>query len=176
MKYNQLDRLIDFQPGRRLVGERTLLADEEYLKDHFPRFPVMPGVMMLEALHQAAVWLIRMTPGLDSPLVLVREIRNVKFGDFLSPGETLTIEAEVFKTDLPLTTVKAVARKGEKVTVAARLILESCSSGDPEHFDTDAELIQLARAQFFELYGDCPAVAALKQPGENLSLNLTPSP
>lgn len=166
MKYRQLDRITVLEPGQRLVGERTLAADEEYLRDHFPRFPVMPGVMMLEALHQASVWLIRMSPGFDHALVLLREVRNVKFGDFLSPGETLAIEAEIFKTDGPMTTIKAVARKGDRVTVSARLILESCSSGDPAHLDNDSELKRVAREQFFDLYGDCPAVAACMRPDE----------
>lgn len=169
MKYCQLDRITLLEPGKKLVGERTLMADEEYLLDHFPRFPVMPGVMMLEALHQASVWLVRMTPGFQQGLVLLREVRNVKFGDFLSPGETLTVESEVFKIDGDLTTVKAVARKGDRVTVAARLILESCSSGDPEHLDTDAELKRAAEAQFFELYRDCPAVMSLRQPSQDPS-------
>lgn len=163
MKYCQLNRITLLEPGKKLVGERTLVADEEYLLDHFPRFPVMPGVMMLEALHQASVWLIRMTPGFNQPLVLLREVRNVKFGDFLSPGETLTVEAEIFKTEDAFTTIKAVARKGDRVTVAARLILESCSSGDPEYLDTDIDLKRIAEAQFFELYRDCPAVMALPQ-------------
>ena len=174
MKYSQLDRISLLEPGHRLVGERTFGADEEDLGDHVPRFPVMPGVMMLEALHQASVWLIRTTPGFDEALVLLREVRNVKFGDFLSPGETLTVEAEIFKVDGATTTVKAVARKGDRITVAARLILESCSSGDPDHLDTDSELKRLADEQFFQLYGDCPCVAALKQPGENAAPTTTP--
>jgi len=48
MKYRQLDRITSLDPGKRLTAERTLHKDEEYLRDHFPCFPVMPGVMMLE--------------------------------------------------------------------------------------------------------------------------------
>ena len=75
MKYCQIDQITSLQPGKKLTGQRTLRADEEYLLDHFPRFPVMPGVMMLEALHQAAIWLIRSGDDFRSPLVLLREAK-----------------------------------------------------------------------------------------------------
>ena len=97
MKFRQLDRIISLEPGKRILAHRTLRADEECLKDHFPRFPVMPGVMMLKALHQAAVWMIRTGDDFSSPLVLLREVRNVKFGDFLSPDQTLKVSAETIK-------------------------------------------------------------------------------
>lgn len=166
MKYRQLDRITSLEPGRKLVAERTLGAEEEYLRDHFPRFPVMPGVMMLEALHQAGIWLIRMSPGFDAALVLLREARNVRFGDFLSPGETLVVEAEILKSEGPMTTIKAAAMKGDRTTVSARLIFESCSGGDAEHLGTDADIRRNAREQFFQLYGDHPAAAAVRRPDD----------
>jgi len=175
MKYRQLDRILVLEPGKRLVAERTLSADEEYLRDHFPRFPVMPGVMMLEALHQAGVWLVRMDDDFDAALVLLREAKNVRFGDFLGPGETLTVEAEVFKREGTLTTVKAAARKGDRNTVSARLVFESCSSGDPEHLGTDADIHRLAREQFFQLYGDSPVVAAIRRPTDGDTPTMNPS-
>ncbi len=111
MRYSQLDRLISLEPGKRLVATRTLRAEEEYLKDHFPNFPVMPGVMMLEALHQAAIWMIRTGEEFASPLVMLKEARNVKFGDFLSPNETLEVTAELVKQEGNVYTVKASADK-----------------------------------------------------------------
>lgn len=154
MKYRQIDQITSIQPGASLTATRTLRADEEYLADHFPRFPVMPGVMMLEALHQASVWLLRVSDGFESPLVLLRDVRNVKFGDFLSPGETLQITAEIHKEDGNMTTIKANAQKDGRVTVSARLLLERCSTGDPERLGTDEDLCRLAKIQFQELFGD----------------------
>ena len=73
MRFVLIVRILDVQPGRsRLVGNNTFTSPtpslhavknlslaEEYLSDHFPGFPVMPGVLMLEALTQAGAWLIR---------------------------------------------------------------------------------------------------------------------
>ena len=153
MKYRQIDRITSIEPGKRLTAERTLRAEEEYLKDHFPRFPVMPGVMMLEALHQAAVWLVRSDDEFQTPLVLLRETRSVKFGDFLAPDETLQITVEMVKRAGMKTTVKASATKQGRVTVSARLILERCWTGDPEHFGTDAKVLESTKQQFQQLTG-----------------------
>ncbi len=153
MRYSQLDRLISLEPGKKLVASRTLRADEEYLQDHFPNFPVMPGVMMLEALHQAAIWMIRTGEQFASPLVMLREARSVKFGDFLSPDDTLEITAELVKQEGNLYTVKASAEKNGRTTVSARLILETRSTGSPERLGTD-ELVRSKAQQTFErLFG-----------------------
>ncbi len=154
MRYNQLDEILELVPGKRLVGRRTLREGEDYLQDHFPRFPVMPGVMMLEALHQAAVWMVWTGDGFQSPTLLLREARGVKFGDFLSPGETLEITAQWVKQEGTTVTVKAVAEKDGKTTVSARLIVEKCSTGDPPRLGTDEIVRQLARKKFVELFGD----------------------
>jgi 3-hydroxyacyl-[acyl-carrier-protein] dehydratase len=154
MKYRQIDRITSLEPGQKLTAERTLCAEEEYLKDHFPRFPVMPGVMMLEALHQAAVWLVKSGDRFESPLVLLREVRSVKFGDFLAPGDTLQVIAETVKESGNLVTVKATATKEGRTTVSARLILEKTVTGDPEHLGTDADVRERSENQFNELFGD----------------------
>ncbi|OYP39098.1 3-hydroxyacyl-ACP dehydratase FabZ family protein [Rhodopirellula sp. MGV] len=154
MKYRQLDRILTLVPGKQIVAERTLRGDEEYLKDHFPRFPVMPGVMMLEALHQAAVWMIRSGDDFQTPIVLLRETRNVKFGDFLAPDQTLTVTAEVIKEADGVFTVKATGQKGDRTTVTARLILERSGSNEPPEVGTDEDVKKRVRKQFTKLFGD----------------------
>lgn len=157
MRYSQLHEIVELEPGNRLVARRTLDASEDYLLDHFPRFPVMPGVMMLEALYQASMWMLRTGDDFAYPHVFLREAKNVKFGDFLSPGETLEITAEKFKEDGPLVTVKAQATKGDKVTVSARLVLER-SSSDASIDNNDADSMRMIRQQFHGMFGDQAAV------------------
>jgi 3-hydroxyacyl-[acyl-carrier-protein] dehydratase len=153
MKYNQLDRIIELVPGERLVAERTLRAEEEYLADHFPKFPVMPGVMMLEALHQAAIWMVRSGGDFNDPLVLLKEVRGVKFGDFLCPGETLRVKVQRTKEEGSLVSVKASGEKAGRTTVLARLVLEKCSTGTRNSAETDGILRNLSRVRFEELFG-----------------------
>lgn len=154
MKYCQIDEITSLEPGKKLVATRKLRAEEDYLLDHFPRFPVMPGVMMLEALHQAAIWMIRTGDDFQSPMVLLKEARSVKFGDFLSPGETLQITVEAIKQQGNRTTVKATGQKEGRVTVSARLIMEQSDSGDPDRLGTDNEIRTRSKAQFKKLFGE----------------------
>ncbi len=123
MRFRQLDHVQSIVPWERIVAVRTLRADEDYLRDHFPLFPVMPGVLMLEALYQAACWLVRVSDNFQSPLVVLEEVRNAKFADFVQPGQSLEVLAEVIKRDGDVVTVKASGSKGESVAVSAKLTL-----------------------------------------------------
>ena len=59
MKFHLVDRIESLVPGKRIVTTKALSLAEEYLADHFPAFPVLPGVMMIEAMVQSAAWLVR---------------------------------------------------------------------------------------------------------------------
>ncbi len=130
LRFNQIDQITLLEPGKRIEAQRTLLASEDYLADHFPRFPVMPGVLMLEALYQAAAILVRATEQYRSGLVLLREAKNVKFADFMQPGDTLTIEAEIIKQEDSRYLLKASGRKGDSTAVSGRLVLDCQSNAD----------------------------------------------
>lgn len=93
MKFVLVDRICELEPGRRIVTQKTVTLAEEYLADHFPRFPVLPGVLMLEAMVQTAAWLVRASLEFGPSLVLLKEARNVTYKSFVVPGQTLTIEA-----------------------------------------------------------------------------------
>jgi 3-hydroxyacyl-[acyl-carrier-protein] dehydratase len=125
-----LDRIVELEPGARIVGERNLTGREDYLADHFPLFPVMPGVLMLEAMFQVASWLIRVTDQFEHPLVILREARNIKYSDFVVPGQTLVVSAEIVKRDGLVTTLKAQGMVNGNVAVGGRLVLESLHLND----------------------------------------------
>lgn len=139
MRFCLLDRITQIEPGARITAIKQLRADEDYLADHFPRFPVMPGVLMLETMFQASMWLVRQSEGFENAIVLLKEARNVKYSDFVQPGQTLEVTAEILKQDERLTTLKAQGTVDGKVAVNARLILERFNLADrhPTRANTD---------------------------------------
>lgn len=92
MKFSLIDRVLELDRGRRIVAVKAVSLAEEYLADHFPTFPVLPGVLMLEAMAQAGAWLVREAQGFAELLILLREARNVTYKSFVRPGQVLRLE------------------------------------------------------------------------------------
>jgi 3-hydroxyacyl-[acyl-carrier-protein] dehydratase len=103
MQFSLIDRILELEEGSRIKAVKTLSLAEEYLKDHFPRFPCMPGVLMIESMFQAAAWLIRKSENFANSMVVLKEIRNVKCADFLVPGQSLIVTVEILKQDESIT-------------------------------------------------------------------------
>ena len=143
MRFCQLDQITLFEPGVRIEARRRLRADEDYLRDHFPRFAVMPGVLMLEALTQAAVLLARATEGYQAGLVYLESAKSIKFADFVQPGQVLIISAEIIKRDGDRTLLKVSGRKDASVAVSGRLVLKHkmmSGTSEPSTVDRHANL------------------------------------
>jgi len=148
MRFCLLDRILELQPGVRVTAVKRLRPDEDYLKDHFPRFPVMPGVLMLEAMYQASAWLVRQSEGFAHSVVLLKEARNIKYADFVTPGKELVVTAEIFKQDESLTTLKTQGTIDGNLAVNGRLVLERFNLADryPLRRNTDPYLCDEMRA------------------------------
>ena len=142
MRFCLLDRITDLVPGVKIAAVKRLRPDEDYLKDHFPRFPVMPGVLMLEAMYQASAWLVRQTEGFAHSVVILKEARNIKYADFVTPGKELVVTAEILKEDDSTTTLKTQGTIDGSLAVSGRLILERFNLADrlPPRGDTDPYL------------------------------------
>ena len=92
MRFTLIDRLLSISGGKSVRATRNLSLAEEYLADHFPGNPVMPGVLMLEGMIQTASWLVRVRHDFKHSMVLLKETKNVKYGKFVEPGDALIID------------------------------------------------------------------------------------
>ena len=152
MRFTLLDRIIDLEVGKRIVAIKSLSLAEEYLADHFPSAPVMPGVMMLEALVQASAWLVRVSEDFAHSVVVLKQARGVKYANFVDPGQTLTVTAEITGQDARETKLKAQGTVNGAAAVSAKLVLEryniagrDVADGDPAQAATDEYTIERLR-------------------------------
>jgi 3-hydroxyacyl-[acyl-carrier-protein] dehydratase len=83
----------------------------------------MPGVLMLEAMFQTAMWLVRRTEDFASAVVVLKEARNIKYATFVQPGEVLVLTAEYLKADSHTVTLKVTGHVHDTLAVSGRLIL-----------------------------------------------------
>ncbi len=154
MRFSLIDRIEYLEPGAKITAVKALSLAEEYLGDHFPGFPVMPGVLMLEAMTQAAAWLVRASEDFSHSMVVLREASGVKYGQFVEPGQTLHVTAEVVSQTERETKLKVQGTVDGKTTVSARLILErfNLSEAQPLHAATDRQVSSQMRNWFHLLY------------------------
>ncbi|QDU30380.1 3-hydroxyacyl-[acyl-carrier-protein] dehydratase FabZ [Anatilimnocola aggregata] len=158
MRFCLLDRIIDLQPGAKITAVKLLRPEEDYLRDHFPRFPVMPGVLMLETMYQAGMWLVRSSEDFQHAAILLKEARNVKYSDFVTPGKELLVTAELLKQDDTTATLKTQGTINGNVAVSARLVLEKFNIGDrfPARAMSDHYLRQWMKKVFLRLMQPVP--------------------
>ncbi len=143
MKFYLIDRVLEMQPEKRLVGLKNLTLAEEYLQDHFPGYPVLPGVMMIEAVVQAAAWLVRASTDFAHSMVVLDEAKNTRYGAFFYPGTSMRVDVELMKrSDDGLWTFKGSGKVGDEVNVQGRLVLRAFNLADekPELAETDAQI------------------------------------
>jgi 3-hydroxyacyl-[acyl-carrier-protein] dehydratase len=153
VKFNLIDK-IESLSAEKIVANKHVSLAEEYLADHFPTFPVLPGVMMLEALTQSASWLLHTRENFAKSMAVLKEARNVKYGQFVAPGNALRVEVEFFKATPAGAVFKASGTVGAAQAVSARIELSYFNLGEryPELLDVDSKLIAFHKARWSALY------------------------
>jgi len=156
MRFILLDKVVHLERGRKIEAIKALSLAEEYLADHFPTFPVLPGVLMIEALVQSAAMLVRITNDFQQSMIVLTEARNVKYKSFVKPGNVLQISLEAEKITPENSSFKGIARVGETTMVEGKIKLShfNLAQRDPKLAPIDAKIIQEMRRRA-QLVGAC---------------------
>jgi len=153
MQFNLVDRILEVEANRSIRTVKNLTLGEEYLADHFPTFPVMPGVLMLQTLVETGAWLLRIRDDFRHSVIVLREAKNVKFGSFLEPGRRLTLTAELLEETGELTTFKGKGEVEGTSTVSARFTVARYNLRDrnPAWHALDTRIVAQFREQYLLL-------------------------
>ena len=102
MRFILIDKIVSIENGKLIKAVKNVSLSEEYLADHFPTFPVLPGVLLLEGLIESASWLVRRTENFAHSMILLEQARNVKYKSFLTPGAQIeyTVQAKAVEENV----------------------------------------------------------------------------
>lgn len=117
-----IDRITEVVPGERAVGLKNVTMNEPYFVGHFPGYPVMPGVLIVEALAQVGTVAMLMVEANKGKLGFFAGIDGFRFREQVKPGDTLTLEVEITRLKGPIGKGKGIAKVDGKVVAEGELM------------------------------------------------------
>ena len=119
-----VDSIVEHEPGRRIVAVKNVTVNEEYFQGHFPGTPLMPGVVMIEALVQVAtLLLLQEEAGTGNARAVLRGVNNAKFRRQVLPGDRLTLEVTMVRRRTNLAIAHGAASVGGQIVAEAELLI-----------------------------------------------------
>ena len=132
MRFILIDKVVSLEAGKQIKAVKNVSLSEEYLADHFPTFPVLPGVLLLEGLIESASWLVRQTENFAHSMILLEQARNVKYKSFLAPGSQIEYTAKARTIEENVSSFSGVGiSRGERI-VEARFVLRHFNLADKD--------------------------------------------
>ncbi|GMR04370.1 MAG: 3-hydroxyacyl-ACP dehydratase FabZ [Thermodesulfobacteriota bacterium] len=116
-----VDRIMDLEEGKMARGRKNVTINEPFFQGHFPGHPIMPGVLIIEAMAQVGGVLAFKSAGVNNQVVYFMGIDSAKFRRPVVPGDTLDITVNVTKRRGPIWVFKGMARVGDEVAAEAVL-------------------------------------------------------
>ena len=117
-----VDRILEAVPGERAKGLKNVTINEPFFQGHFPGYPVMPGVLIVEALAQVGAFAILSMVENKDKLALFAGIDNLRFKQPVVPGDTLLLEMEITKMRAPIGKGRGTATVDGKVVATGELL------------------------------------------------------
>lgn len=123
-----VDRILELEEGKRAVGIKNVTVNEPFFAGHFPDYPVMPGVLIIEALAQVgAVAILKMEEN-RGKLAFFAGIDQVRFRGQVTPGDTLQLEVEIIRLKSKIGKGRATAKVGEQVVAEGEIMFALAES------------------------------------------------
>jgi beta-hydroxyacyl-ACP dehydratase FabZ len=118
-----VDRVLEMEPGKRIVGLKNVSVNEQFFQGHFPGAPVMPGVLIIESMAQCgALMFLSQLDDRDKKLFYFGAVDKARFRKPVLPGDQLIIECEVLQKRASTVRIKGVAKVDGAVVCEAELL------------------------------------------------------
>ncbi len=130
-----VDRIVELEPGQRAVGLKNVTINEPFFQGHWPGNPVMPGVLVLEAMAQVGGVMLLTVAEDAAQLALFGGVTKARFRHQVQPGDQLRLEAEILRRKGAIGKVRAEASVNGKVVADAELTFALADAGHDEEAD-----------------------------------------
>ena len=156
MKFVLIDKITALESGKSLTAVKSVSLAEEYLADHFPTFPVLPGVLLLEGLIESASWVVREHQNFSNSMVLLECAKNVKYKSFAAPGMQIQYNVTASTIEENTSSFKGVGVCGDESIVEAKLTMRHFNLGDenPKMAHVDGQVVENMKQRWKLLYAE----------------------